>query len=235
MTGGYGSSYAASVGNQAYQASLQQLNDVIPQLYQMAYDRYNQEGQDLYNQYGMLSNEKSTEYGMWTDEGNRLSNDRTYASDQYNTAYTNDYGQWMDKTNILDSNRTYHTGNYYNEYNMDYGQHRDAVGDSQWQASHDLATSQFDWQKEQANKPTTVSNPTLTAAEYNDVLTNAGDYASKGETALANYLNGLVARGLSEDEAAAIYEQYFPTKLPTKTPTVQRYGGSGGRIEYTMN
>ena len=59
MTGGYGNSYAASVGNQAYQASLENLNDVIPELYQMAYDRYNQEGQDMLNKYSMLSDDRS--------------------------------------------------------------------------------------------------------------------------------------------------------------------------------
>ena len=55
MTGGYGSSYSQAAGQQAYQGYLQQLNEVVPQLYQMAYDRYNQEGQDMYSQYSMLS------------------------------------------------------------------------------------------------------------------------------------------------------------------------------------
>lgn len=46
MTGGYGNSYAQSVGQQAYQASLDNLNDIVPELYAMALDRYNQKGQD---------------------------------------------------------------------------------------------------------------------------------------------------------------------------------------------
>ena len=41
LTGGYGNSYAATVGNQAYQSYLQQLNDKVPELYQLALDRYN--------------------------------------------------------------------------------------------------------------------------------------------------------------------------------------------------
>ena len=93
MTGGYGNSYAASVGNQAYQAQLNNLNDVIPELYQLAYDKYNQEGQDLYNQYSMLSDDKNTEYGMWGDKYNKLVDQRNYAdSDFYNQAdlYYND-------------------------------------------------------------------------------------------------------------------------------------------------
>lgn len=51
LTGGYGSSYAQSVGQQAYNSYLQQLGDVIPELYQLAYDRYRDEGDRLYKNY----------------------------------------------------------------------------------------------------------------------------------------------------------------------------------------
>ena len=37
LTGGYGNSYAATVGNQAYQSYLSQLNNVVPELYDKAY------------------------------------------------------------------------------------------------------------------------------------------------------------------------------------------------------
>lgn len=67
MTGGYGNSYAQSVGQQAYQAQLDNLNDIVPELYQMALDKYNMEGQDLYNQYGMLSDDRTRAYGEWKD------------------------------------------------------------------------------------------------------------------------------------------------------------------------
>jgi peptidoglycan hydrolase-like protein with peptidoglycan-binding domain len=70
MTGGYGNSYAASVGNQAYQASLSQLNNVIPELYQMAYDRYEQKGQDLLNQYSMLTDRDNSDYSKFIDDRN---------------------------------------------------------------------------------------------------------------------------------------------------------------------
>ena len=41
MTGGYGNSYTATVGNQAYQSYIQQLNDKVLELYQLALDRHN--------------------------------------------------------------------------------------------------------------------------------------------------------------------------------------------------
>lgn len=61
MTGGYGNSYAQSIGQQAYDAQLQDLNDIVPELYQLALDKYNTEGQDAYNRYAMLSERTQTE------------------------------------------------------------------------------------------------------------------------------------------------------------------------------
>ena len=72
MTGGYGNSYAQSVGQQMYQKELQNLNDIVPELYQMAYDRYNNEGQELYNQYGMLTDDYERGYGEHMDKYNQL-------------------------------------------------------------------------------------------------------------------------------------------------------------------
>lgn len=155
MTGGYGNSYAASVGNQAYQAQLNNLNDVIPELYQMAYDKYNQEGQDLYNQYGLLSDDRSVEYGLWGDKRDQLLTDRDYYGNEANNAYVKDYGEWNDSYN-----RDYNQ--YWNETNFGYGQERDAIADKQWQAQFDEAKRQYDeqfeYQKAQASKAASSSS-----------------------------------------------------------------------------
>lgn len=47
MTGGYGSSYAQSVGQQQYDSYLQSLGEALPELYGMAWQRYNAEGDAL--------------------------------------------------------------------------------------------------------------------------------------------------------------------------------------------
>ena len=67
MTGGYGNSYAQSVGQQTYQGYLQQLNDKVPELYQLALNQYNQEGDDMYKQYSMLADREETDYGRYRD------------------------------------------------------------------------------------------------------------------------------------------------------------------------
>ncbi len=97
MTGGYGNSYAQTVGNQAYLGYLSELNNVIPELYSLALDKYNAEGNELLSRYGVLSDDRATEYGKWQDEYSRLLADRDYYSSAYDSAYNKDYASWADE------------------------------------------------------------------------------------------------------------------------------------------
>ena len=108
LTGGYGSSFSQLAGQQAYQGYIQGLTDKIPELYQIAMDRYNQQGQDLYNQYGLLSGQEQIDRNNWL----------------------NSYNQWL-------AERDYTTGRYDTERGYDYGVHRDTVADDQWKAQFD--------------------------------------------------------------------------------------------------
>ena len=62
LTGGYSSSYSQQAGQQAYNVYLQKLNEVVPELYTAAYNRYNQEGQNLMNLYTMARNNADSAY-----------------------------------------------------------------------------------------------------------------------------------------------------------------------------
>ena len=120
LTGGYGNSYASTAGNQAYQAYLQQLNDVVPQLYGMARDQYNQEGADLQNQYAMLADRQNTEYGQYRDKVSDWQSNREYLTNMYNTERDLDYNRYANNYNNALSNaqwqKTYEEGlRQYNE------------------------------------------------------------------------------------------------------------------------
>lgn len=101
MTGGYGNSYAASVGNQAYQSYLQQLNDRVPELYQLALDRYNMGKEDLYNKYGMLLQEYEREYGEYSDEYQMLLDSLGIAKDDYYSGADMFYTEQGNKNSVL--------------------------------------------------------------------------------------------------------------------------------------
>lgn len=89
LTGGYGSTYSQNAGQQAYNAYLQKLNEVVPELYNAAYDRYNQEGQNLMNLYTMArsnaDNAYERDYNQWY---NRLQLERGDEDTTYNRQQT---------------------------------------------------------------------------------------------------------------------------------------------------
>lgn len=68
LTGGYGNSYAMQAGQQAFDAQMQNLSDIVPTLYGMAKDRYDDEGDKLKTQLGILQNQRDTEYDRYRDD-----------------------------------------------------------------------------------------------------------------------------------------------------------------------
>ena len=94
LTGGYGSTYGEQVGQQAYNAYLQNLNDIVPQLQQQAYQRYQDEGTDLYNQYSLVKGREDTDYGRYRDTVSDYYSDLSDARSAYNSERSLDQSQW---------------------------------------------------------------------------------------------------------------------------------------------
>ena len=125
MTGGYGSSYSQAVGQQAYNQQLNQLNDIVPELYGMAYDRYEQEGQDLMNMYGIYMDKENQEYSRYQDGVNNWYTQLGYLTDQYNTEAERDYNQW-------EAGKTTAFNEYMSDKEIAYGEHT-AQQDREWE------------------------------------------------------------------------------------------------------
>lgn len=87
LTGGYGSSYAQAVGQQAYDARLQELNEIVPELYQQEYQRYRDEGTDLQQQYAMTGQLASDEYGKYRAQVSDWQYERAWDQQQEELAY----------------------------------------------------------------------------------------------------------------------------------------------------
>lgn len=116
LTGGYGNSYAQSAAQQTYQGYLQGLNDVMPELYQLALETYDRQNQNLLNQYGAIADREALDYGRYSDN----------------------YGLWADQ-------RDYLAGQYDAERGFDYTQYRDMVGDDQWITQFQEDIRRFDF------------------------------------------------------------------------------------------
>lgn len=146
MTGGYGNSYAQNAGQQAYQGYLTQMNDKIPELYQLALSKYQMEGDDLKDQFSLLGAMEEQDYGRYRDQ-------------------VSDYNAELDRlVDRFDTERAY-------EYQVG----RDAVADKQWQAEFDEALRQFNFKNklgEFAEQQTSGSggggNPSQLPAGYDN-------------------------------------------------------------------
>lgn len=71
LTGGYGSSYGQAAGQQQYNAYLQQLNEIVPDLYGQAYSQYQAEGDALMDQYALAGDMRNNAYSQYQDDYNR--------------------------------------------------------------------------------------------------------------------------------------------------------------------
>ena len=92
LTGGYGSTYATTAGNQMYNAYIQDAYSNLPEYYQMALNAYQAEGEEMYNQLDMLNAADINEYQRMYDSWSA-----NFSNAQ--TMYENEYGAWQDSIN----------------------------------------------------------------------------------------------------------------------------------------
>ena len=94
LTGGYGSSYAQSVGQQQYDAYLRRLADVLPETYGMALDAWKAEGQDLQRRYSAAAALEQSDYERYLNElaqyDRRLDRARSDADTAYERQFAAD-------------------------------------------------------------------------------------------------------------------------------------------------
>lgn len=90
LTGGYGNSYAATVGNQQYLNYMENLANVIPTLNEMAYSRYQDEGNKILQEADAAKDLYGIKYGEYQDSLNDYYKRLANAQDVYANAQAND-------------------------------------------------------------------------------------------------------------------------------------------------
>ena len=175
LTGGYGSSYATGVGQNAYNQYVQEAYDMLPEYYQLALDAYEREGQSMLNQLTIMDNADSKEYDRlynaynmnYNSAQNMYNQEYSAWQDSVNNAYNyagllnSDYWNKMDYDESIrqyDQNFGYqqyldslNQSNWQNEFN--YQQYQDQIAQNQWQSQFDYqqyvdSLGQSNWQNE---------------------------------------------------------------------------------------
>lgn len=87
LTGGYGSSYAQSVGQQQYDSYLQRLADVLPETYGMALNAWNAEGDRLNQDLATTTGLEQSDYSRYLDKLSQHNLEVSSLQQQADTAY----------------------------------------------------------------------------------------------------------------------------------------------------
>ena len=160
MTGGYGNSYAQQAGQQAYQGYLQGLNDKIPELYNLALQRYQMEGDKLQNAYNMLGNERNFAYGQYQDQLGQWNTDVNRALDVAQN-------ERNFQRSSFDADRANAQDMYFNLANQDYGRYSDAYDRAIQQYAQDVANYQWQSQFNEGVRQSDIDNA-LRQAQFDE-------------------------------------------------------------------
>lgn len=96
MTGGYANSYAQTAGQQAYQGYLEKLNEALPQLYDRALERYQQEGDALRERYDLAQKLGQQEYDRHQDALDDYRKDVNGLQSRLDSLYQQGYQRFLD-------------------------------------------------------------------------------------------------------------------------------------------
>ena len=190
MTGGYGNSYAQSVGQQAYQGYMQQLNDKVPELYRLALSKYQMEGDEMKDQAALIAQMEDRDYGRYQDQLSQYYTELEQAYNRYDTERDYDYGQYID------------------DRNYQYQQDRDKVADEQWQKEYDEALRRWNFENQQGEyAPVASASPSSPSGP-----SNPGSNYDPNIAAEQEYLNSLGANlvidGIDGPATQAAREKY---------------------------
>ena len=115
-------SYAITAAQQANNYYNSQLNDRIPELYQLAYEKYLKDIDNQVRDLGLLQSMDETQYNRYRNTMNDWQNDKTFAYGMYNDAVQQGNWQTTQDYNSMWDNINYYTDNSWKNKEWDAGQ-----------------------------------------------------------------------------------------------------------------
>ena len=188
LTGGYGSTYATSAGNQAYNDFIEDAYNNLPQYYQMALSAYQAEGEEMYNLLGLYTqmgenewnknvdafnlisdsanNQRNWEYGLHQDDITNLYNTMNMYDSFYQQKNEEDLRLWEQEiTNAWNGIELQISEDRYNK-ELEYKKERDSVTDSQWEKEYKLSLAAANAKVDKKTGEVTIDNTAYTPNSY---------------------------------------------------------------------
>ena len=131
-SGGIPSSYAQTAAGQQANYYAAQMTDKIPELYQLAYQRYLQEYAERFNALNAFQNAEQNDYAKYLNDVSQYNADRNFDLNLYNNRYNmlannlataqglegTEYARYLDQLNQYNNDKQFAYGQYMDRYNM---------------------------------------------------------------------------------------------------------------------
>ena len=203
QTGGYGSTYGQAAGQQAYDRTMEGLNDQNRALMELAYQMYSDDRANDYNKLNAYQSQDNTMYSRYRDDIGDWERDRAF-----------DYGMYRDQVGDWQTDRNYYANQYFNSYGNDR-----SVYDTDRNFSY--TQEQNEMQRDDANYQDALKEAMS--------LAQAGLPVPEYITARINQYNQKYGRGSGTDTTAylqALAAQALANKASSGSGGGGRRGGS---------
>lgn len=138
LTGGYGSSYSQTVGQQSYEASLSGLQSLAPQLYELAYQRYQDAGADMRENLSLLQALDEAAYGRYRDTVGDYYTDRDYYAGRADEWYDRDFSQYESALAAWQKEQEAAYQKAKDDRDFAYQKEQDALAQANWEKEYAL-------------------------------------------------------------------------------------------------
>lgn len=212
-SGGQASSYAATAASQAGNYYASQLSDMIPELYNQAYQRYLSEYEQLANDLGVVNTQQQLDYQEYLDRLGQYNTDKNFAYQQYLDDYNKllsyldavngqeqmDYQEYKDKLGQFNVDKEFAYQQYLDNYNQlqSYLEGLQKANDSEYQQYVD----QLDWEREQQQQGQKAAQAQVDGILQAGVMPSSDLIAKSGYT--QEYVNAMLQ--YYRQKAAAAY------------------------------
>ena len=135
-------SYAMTAAMQAGNYYGSQLNDKIPELYQLAYDMYLADKESKVQDLGLLQNLDDSQYNRYRDTMTDWQNDRNFAYGMYRDEVGDSQWNKQFDYNAFVNDRDFAYNSFWDNKKWDYGVGRDNIDDSRYDKEWDYNVGQ---------------------------------------------------------------------------------------------
>lgn len=174
LTGGYGSSYGTTAGSQAYDYYLSQLNDRVPELEQLAYQKYQDEGTALLNRLSAIQAMEDQDYSRYRDQINDYYTDQTFNYQKEQDALSQK--NWQAQ--------------------FDYQKEQDALSQKNWLMQYNASLSKSSGSGKSSGKAGSSHSEM-----YSSVLKRAEKQVDAGKKSDAEIAEYILGQNITDEEA----------------------------------